>query len=98
MRTKIFNVASKGYQLNENIQNKNITFFKTSCRVIYFKDFIIIIIIIINESLVNLAKFMEHYANYLIIYFGDFNHHKCSKFHVGCATLASKLLAVVIIE
>ena len=57
MRTKIFNVASKGYQLNENIQNKNITFFKTSCRVIYFKDFIIIII---NESLVNLAKFMEH--------------------------------------
>ena len=63
MRTKIFNVASKGYQLNENIQNKNITFFKTSCRVIYFKDFIIIIIIIIiiiNESLVNLAKFMEH--------------------------------------
>ena len=59
MRTKIFNVASKGYQLNENIQNKNITFFKTSCRVIYFKDFIIIIIII-NESLVNLAKFMEH--------------------------------------
>ena len=62
MRTKIFNVASKGYQLSENIQNKNITFFKTSCRVIYFKDFIIIIIIIIiiNESLVNLAKFMEH--------------------------------------
>ena len=53
-------MASKGYQLNENIQNKNITFFKTSCRVIYFKDFIIIIIIIINESLVNLAKFMEH--------------------------------------
>ena len=52
-------MASKGYQLNENIQNKNITFFKTSCRVIYFKDFIIIIIII-NESLVNLAKFMEH--------------------------------------
>ena len=52
-------MVSKGYQLNENIQNKNITFFKTSCRVIYFKDFIIIIIII-NESLVNLAKFMEH--------------------------------------
>ena len=51
-------MVSKGYQLNENIQNKNITFFKTSCRVIYFKDFIIIIII--NESLVNLAKFMEH--------------------------------------
>ena len=26
LRTKILNVMAKGYQLNENIQNKNITF------------------------------------------------------------------------